>query len=74
MPLFVDGVPLKTLVDFADANTTYVGKSNIGTASSSASWQIKKVSISGTVTTIAWANSSASFTNIWDNRASLSYG
>lgn len=62
-----------TKIDAADANTTYVGKAQIGSATSSAVWQIKKVSISGNITTIAWANGTDAFTNIFDNRASYSY-
>ena len=50
----------------------YVGEASIGTATSAASWRIKKVdSTSGTI--ITWADGNASFDNIWDNRTSLTY-
>ncbi len=62
-----------TKVDEPDASTTYVGNAQIGTATSSAGWQIQKVSVSGAVTTIAWAGGTDAFTQIWDNRAALSY-
>lgn len=64
---------LATKVDEADASTTYIGTAVIGAATSSALWQIKKVSVSGTVTTITWADGNDNYDNIWDNRASLSY-
>jgi hypothetical protein len=53
-------------------SVTYVGKAAIGSATSSAVWQIKKIDeSSGTV--ITWADGNSSFDNIWDNRASLTY-
>ena len=49
----------------------YIGEASIGTATSAASWRIKKVdSASGTI--ITWAGTGI-FNQIWDNRASLSY-
>lgn len=49
----------------------YVGEATIGTATSAASWRIKRVdSSSGTV--IQWAGTGV-FDQVWDNRASLSY-
>lgn len=62
-----------TKVDEVDSSTTYVGWAASGTASSSASWKIQKISVSGTVTTIEWADGNQLFDNVWDNRASLSY-
>ncbi len=49
----------------------YVGEANIGTATSAASWRIKKVD-STTGTIIQWAGT-GTFNQVWDNRASLSY-
>lgn len=49
----------------------YVGEAAIGTATSAASWRIKKVdSSSGMV--LQWAGTGV-FDQVWDNRASLSY-
>lgn len=70
---YVNTVAELTKIDEADANTTYIGKANHGTATSAASWQIQKVTVSGTVTTIAYAAGSDNYNQIWDNRASLSY-
>lgn len=53
-------------------SVTYVGKAEVGSASSSAKWQIQKIDeTSGTV--ITWADGNALFDNIWDDRATLSY-
>lgn len=60
-------------VDAVDANTTYVGVAQIGTATSVSEWQIKKITVDGTVTSITWAEGTDSFTNEWDNRATYSY-
>lgn len=56
------------------ANVTYVGKAAIGSATSSAVWQVQKVDETTTNTAIiTWADGNSNFDNIWDNRASLSY-
>lgn len=50
----------------------YIGEAVPGTATSAASWRIKRVDITNDPdVTIAWAGTG--FTNIWDNRAALSY-
>ena len=60
-----------------DASTptyAYLGKAQVGSATSAAVWQIQKLTfgIDGDVT-ITWADGNAAFDNVWDNRASLSY-
>ena len=62
-----------TKVDEASSTTTYLGRAACGTATSAASWQIRKISESGNVTTIEWADGDRKFDNVWDDRASLSY-
>jgi hypothetical protein len=58
--------------DTGDSNITYIGKAQIGEATSAESWQIQKIDeTDGTV--ITWADGDDSFNNIWDNRESLSY-
>jgi len=61
-------------VDEASASVTYQGWATIGSSTASAVWRIRKISKSGNVTSITWADSDSSFNNIWDNRASLTYG
>lgn len=62
-----------TKVEVVDANTTYIGIAQIGTLPSVAQWQIKKITVSGTVTSIEWAESTDTFTNEWDERATYNY-
>ena len=62
-----------TKIDEVDANNTYVGKAQIGTATSVTSWQIKKISVSGAVTSVTWAEATDGFVNEWDERASYTY-
>jgi len=57
---------------FADDDTyTYVGIASPGTATSAASWQIKR--ITNASDDVDWAGGDTAFNNIWDNYASLSY-
>lgn len=61
-------------VDDASATVTYIGFAPMGTATSAAGWQIKKLLVSGTVTIGRYCDSDANFDNVWDDRASLTYG
>lgn len=68
----VTGGSYATQIDTSTTNVIYIGTANPGTATSAASWQIRKFNTaSGVVVTFADGNSN--FDNIWDNRASLSY-
>lgn len=61
-------------LDVVSSTVTYLGEANPGTATSAASWRIKKlVSDPSGDLTITFADGNSSFDNIWDNRASLSY-
>ena len=53
---------------------TYVCIAPVGTAETTAAWQIKKISISGGTTTITWADSDDLFNNVASNPAGLNYG
>lgn len=55
------------LDDYTTTNVTYVGKAAIGSATSSAVWQIQKIDeTSGMV--ITWGGTGA-FDQVWNNRA-----
>jgi hypothetical protein len=63
---------LATRIDDSADPVLYIGKAPIGSATSSAVWQVVKLdTTSGLVKT--WASSSASFDKVWDDRASLNY-
>jgi len=61
------------LVDEASSTITYVGEASPGTATSAATWRVKKILDSGGSTTVSWADGASSFTKVWDDRASFSY-
>ena len=61
-----------TRIDEASGTVTYIGTANPGTATSAASWQIKKID-STNPTSILFADGDSSFNNVWNDRASLSY-
>lgn len=56
------------------ANPIYIGTAISGSATSAAAWQIRKLTYDGSnnVTAIQYA-AAGSLTQIWDNRASLTY-
>lgn len=65
--------PQAEQVDEASATVTYQGWATVGTATSAASWRIRKISKSGNVTSITWADGNATYDNVWADRASLTY-
>ena len=52
---------------------TYIGKAKIGSSGSDAVWEIRKIELTGTVTTILYAEGSKRFNKVWDDRESYSY-
>jgi hypothetical protein len=62
-----------TIIDEPSSSTTYVGVAETGSDESLAVWQIKKISVSGAVTKITWADGNSDFDNVWADRASLTY-
>lgn len=60
-------------IDEANATTTYLGYAAIGSAEAGGVWKIKRITESGTVTSIEWADGNDSYDNIWADRAALSY-
>lgn len=75
-PLAIEEVVGYTIrIDRASGTTWYIGRALPGSATSSAVWQIMRLTFSGgLLTAVEWADSNDNFDNVWDNRASLSYG
>jgi len=61
----------KRLDDTTTLNMIYIGEAQPSTATSAASWRIKRLDVSSGLI-IQWAGGGA-FTQIWDNRSSLTY-
>jgi len=57
------------LWDDSDPANIYVGEASPGTSTASAHWRIFKVTSSG----LAYADGSADFSFIWNNRTSYTY-
>lgn len=53
------------------ATYTYIGEAVPGTATSAASWRIKR--LTNADNTIVWAGGDSNFNNVWDDRASEAY-
>lgn len=52
----------------------YIGLASPGTATSASSWQIRKLTYTGTnVTQVDFADGNLDFDNVWDDRTGLSY-
>ncbi len=64
--------PLQLQIDdTSTSGVTYLGKAAPGIASSAANWKIAKID-TNTGTTMKWADEGR-FSQIWDNRVSLTY-
>lgn len=57
------------------SNPIYLGTSAPGTTTATAKWQIKKLAYdgSGNLTSIKYAGGAPDFSNVWDDRAGLTY-
>lgn len=64
---------MKIIIDEVSTSITYVGEAATGSSTSGALWRVKRITTSGVITTIEWADGNGNFDNIWNNRASLSY-
>lgn len=54
-------------------STTYLGYANPGTATSAATWAIKKIVETSNDVSITWADGTSDFDNVWDDRLILTY-
>lgn len=62
-----------TAIDEASGNLTYIGFAKLGTATSTAAWQILRIQKTGSTTLIQYADGDTRYNNVWDDRASLTY-
>lgn len=63
-----------TRFDGEDATYNYVGKAPVGSSTSTACWQIFRLTNSATASIIIeWADGDDLFNNVWNDRATLSY-
>ena len=61
-------------IQVTDSNKIYIGLASTSIATSSALWQIRRVTLASNVpNAIEWADGNQVFDNVWDDRDSLSY-
>ncbi len=74
MPVFPEITELfATRIHKPNQNLSFIGKAEIGSVDSGAVWQIQRITVASKVTSFLWANGNDEFTNVWDDRESLSY-
>lgn len=61
------------IIDEVSATVAYYGFAFAGTATSAATWRIKKKTVSGAITRYSWADGTDANTKVWDNRATYTY-
>jgi len=62
------------LIDTSNEFYIYIGSALPGSTTSASVWRIQRVDLTTSEIKILFADSDQNFDNIWDNRASLSYG
>lgn len=72
VPWVVDDLQLALQFDSSASPILYLGQAAPGSATSAAVWRIQKINTTSGVA-ITWADGAATFTQVWDNRASLTY-
>jgi len=66
-------VKVSLRLDTASSTVKYLGTAATGQSESAAAWSIKRLTTSGTVLLIEWADGNPEYDNVWADRASLSY-
>ena len=64
--------PMAVRLDSSSPPLYYIGLAQPGSLSSDAVWQIMKLDTTGGAT-LLWANGNREFTDVWDDRLSLTY-
>jgi len=62
-----------TLLVDEQGSITYIGRAKKGTALNDPFWQIRRIQFSGTTNTFQYANGSARYNQVWNNRGGLIY-
>ena len=77
-PVSISSLPIVTVeatqLDVASNTISYLGKASVGSSTANAVWKISLItSTSSGGLSIQYANGSAAYNQIWNNRVSLSY-
>lgn len=69
-----EDVPFDLEIDETSTpNAVYIGQADPGTSVATAGWRIKRI-LESTGTHVDWANGTAAFDKVWDDRLTYSYG
>lgn len=60
-------------LDTVSPTLMYVGAGPVGLSESAPAWAIRKITTTGTVLAVEWADGDDNYDNVWTDRASLSY-
>lgn len=60
-------------LDEVSSSVSYVGKAAPAASETDTVWQIKKIVVTGTVTSITWASGNGRFDKQWSLRATYTY-
>lgn len=71
--LYPTPVKEKTMLIDEVGTITYIGVAKLGVATSDAQWQIRKIQLDGTTTSLQYANGSRRYNQVWDDRSILTY-
>lgn len=72
-PSGVIGSDYAIRVDEVSSTLIYRAEAIAGSANSAAVWRIQRITISGSVITIQWADGVSTFTKVWNDRATYTY-
>lgn len=68
------GTQKALITDVASASITYIGEAAIGVLQSAPFWRIRKLTTTGNIVVTTWADINEEYDNVWNDRASLTYG
>ena len=66
-------VKVSLRLDTPSSTVKYLGTGPTGVSESAPAWSIKRLTKTGTVLLIEWADGNPEYDKVWANRASLSY-
>lgn len=61
------------VVDTVSSSLVYIGEAAISVTQAAAFWKIKRITTTGSIVQIEWADGNEDYDNVWNDRASLSY-
>ena len=73
MSSFIYTLQYTTRYEEVSSTLTYFGEAAPGAAESDPVWRMKRMTTTGGLTKVEFADGNVNFDNVWDDRASLTY-